>query len=172
MLKYACNTFHALKICFANEMGNLCKSMGIDSHHVMEIFCNDTKLNISPYYLKPGFAFGGSCLPKDLRAVLYQAKLSDIEVPLLSSILESNKRQIEQTYHLIKKNWKNESGRSGAEVLKQALMTCEKAPLLSSSKPCWEKGIRSLFMMRKFRWRKLYGANKRHLEEVFHTYLA
>src|SRR6202021_101704 len=104
MVKYVDNSWHALKIGFANEIGNLCKALAVDSHEVMKIFCLDTKLNISAAYLLPGFAFGGSCLPKDLRALTYQARIHDLELPILTSILPSNEMQVRHGLQLIMEN--------------------------------------------------------------------
>jgi len=101
MVKYADNAWHALKIGFANEIGMICKSSAIDSHKVMEIFVQDTKLNISPAYLKPGFAFGGSCLPKDVRALQYHAKSRDLHLPIIENILRSNRRHMEKGLQMV-----------------------------------------------------------------------
>lgn len=110
MVKYTDNVWHALKVGFANEIGNICKSLNIDGHKVMDIFCHDHKLNLSSYYLKPGFAFGGSCLPKDVRALTYKAKTLDVETPILNSILPGNQLQIQRGVKMIMEHGKRRVG--------------------------------------------------------------
>lgn len=110
MVKYVDNVWHALKVGFANEIGKICKAIDVDSHDVMDIFCCDTKLNISSNYLKPGFAFGGSCLPKDIRALTYKGKNLDIDLPILNSILPSNHLHIENGLQLIMSHGKQRIG--------------------------------------------------------------
>jgi len=147
MVKYVDNSWHALKIGFANEIGNLCKAFSIDAHEVMNIFCQDKKLNISPAYLLPGFAFGGSCLPKDLRALAYQAKMHDLELPILSSILPSNEIQVARGLQLIMEKGHKRVGVLGL-VSRLERTTCAKAPLSKSSSAFSEKATTCAFTTR------------------------
>jgi len=159
MIKYVNNSWHALKIGFANEIGSLCKSLGVDAHEVMNIFCLDTKLNISPAYLLPGFAFGGSCLPKDLRALAYTAKTRDLNLPILTSILPSNDLQVNRGVQLIMDKGHNRVGVLGFSF-KAGTDDLRESPVIEVIERLLGKGYDLRIYDNNVRMASLVGANR------------
>ena len=165
MVKYVDNTFHALKVTFANEIGQICRHLDIDSHEVMNIFCQDIKLNISKAYLMPGFAFGGSCLPKDLRAINYLAKTLDLEVPLLASLMESNRKLIEKAVKEILALGKRRIGFAGFSF-KAGTDDLRESPIVEVIEQLIGKGLEIKLYDRHVAMARLTGANKEYINRT------
>jgi GDP-mannose 6-dehydrogenase len=162
-LKMSCNAFHALKITFANEIGRVSQALGIDSHEVMRLVCADHRLNISPAYLKPGFAFGGSCLPKDLRALTNIARQNDIELPMLSSLLVSNRVHIDLAVDKILKLGRPKVGMLGLSF-KTGTDDLRESPLVLVAKRLIGEGCEVRIFDPEVQLSRLLGANRSYIE--------
>jgi GDP-mannose 6-dehydrogenase len=162
MVKYADNSWHALKVVFTNEIGRLCKAMGVDGREVMRLFCLDTKLNVSSAYLRPGFAFGGSCLPKDVRALTYQGRLLDVDTPVLSSILPSNQAHIAHAMSMIRATAKRRVGLLGLSF-KEGTDDLRESPLVTLAELLIGKGYELAIYDRSVRLSSLLGANRDYI---------
>jgi GDP-mannose 6-dehydrogenase len=164
MVKYVDNIFHALKITFANEIGAVGKSLGVDAHEVMRIFCEDKKLNLSPAYLKPGFAYGGSCLPKDLRAMTRLARAKDVGVPLLDSLAASNDQRIRDAVAWLLATGKRRVGVLGF-AFKAGTDDLRESPIVTVIETLLGKGFDLKLYDKHVSLARLVGANKKFIEE-------
>jgi GDP-mannose 6-dehydrogenase len=163
MAKYADNCFHGLKIAFANELGAISRALGVDSHKMIEVFLSDTKLNISPAYLKPGFAFGGSCLPKDLRGLVYAARRADVAVPLLSHVLPSNEEHLKRAIELVVATGKRKVGLFGLSF-KPGTDDLRESPLVELAERLLGKGYDLKIYDSNVALSRLMGANREYVE--------
>jgi GDP-mannose 6-dehydrogenase len=170
MIKYACNCFHGLKIGFANEIGNLCKAMGVDSHEVMRLFCEDRKLNISAAYLKPGFAFGGSCLPKDLRALVHRGRVEDVPMPILEAVLDSNRKQVDRAFHMVMAAGSRKVGILGL-AFKEGTDDLRESPMVTLVEMLVGKGCHVLVHDKDVTEANIIGANREYVNrEIPHLW--
>jgi GDP-mannose 6-dehydrogenase len=164
MVKYCCNNFHAVKITFANETARLCEALGVDPFQVMDLVCKDRSLNISPAYLKPGFAFGGSCLPKDLRATMYLAKRHDVELPMHGNVLSSNRVHIDHAIAKVLASGKRRVGMIGLSF-KTGTDDLRESPLVLIAEQFIGKGLGLLVYDPEVHLSQLLGANRRFIEQ-------
>jgi len=163
MAKYADNAFHGLKIGFANELGAICRALGLDSHRVMDVFLADRKLNISPAYLRPGFAFGGSCLPKDLRGLVYAAHRADVSVPILAHVLASNDEHLRRAFDLVARTGKRRIGLFGLSF-KPGTDDLRESPLVELAERLLGKGYDLRIYDANVSLSRLMGANREYIE--------
>ena len=157
-LKYACNAYHAVKIAFANELGAVMKAMGIDARETMRLFCEDRDLNISPAYLRPGFAFGGSCLPKELRAIVGMAKVADVELPMLGNVLTSNDRHVERAFDMIQRRGRRKVALFGL-AFKPGTDDLRESPLVTLAERLIGRGFELSIFDRSVDLARLTGTN-------------
>jgi GDP-mannose 6-dehydrogenase len=163
MAKYADNSFHGLKIAFANELGAVCRALGIDSHKMMDVFLADRKLNISTAYLRPGFAFGGSCLPKDLRGLVYAARRADLSLPLLSHVLPSNEEHLKRAFDLIAATGRRRIGLFGLSF-KPGTDDLRESPLVELAERLLGKGYELRIYDDNVAVSRLMGGNREFIE--------
>ena len=163
MIKYTCNVWHAAKVTFANEIGNIAKAVGVDGREVMDVICQDHKLNLSKYYMKPGFAFGGSCLPKDVRALSYRANSLDVETPMIASLMRSNSIQVQHAFDLIAGYGKRKVALLGLSF-KAGTDDLRESPLVELAEMLIGKGYELSIYDRNVEYARVYGANKDYIE--------
>lgn len=162
MVKYTCNVWHAVKVSFANEIGSIAKELHVDGREVMDVVCRDNKLNISSYYMKPGFAFGGSCLPKDVRALNYRASQLDVQTPLISSLMRSNENQVKRAFQMIESLNKRKIGMLGLSF-KAETDDLRESPLVELAEMLIGKGYQLSIYDRNVKFASVHGANRDYI---------